>query len=153
MLIEIAKVSEGGSRYTGEEPSVFLGLEQDARVRLTGPVRYDLFAERLAGELLVKGEAALDLEAACSRCAEFYSTTVRVSSFLRAYEIKENDESVDVTPDLREDLLLELPAYPVCSKACKGLCPQCGANLNQGSCNCRPPEGDNPWGALDQLVK
>ncbi len=151
MIIEIPKVSDEGSRYVGEEPAEILELAGQAHLRVAGPVRYDLTAEKVSDELLVKGEVAVELELECSRCAEFYSTTVRVLSFLRAYEIKEHVESVDVTPDLREDVLLELPAYPVCSSTCRGLCPQCGANLNHGPCACRPVQLGGSWSGLDGL--
>lgn len=151
MIIDIPKVSAEGSRYVGEELPAILDLETSAQVRVTGPVRFDLLAEVVSAELLVKGEVAVDVELKCSRCAEFYSTTVRVLSFLRAYEVTEGVESVDVTPDLREDVLLELPAYPVCSVSCRGLCPQCGANLNAGPCACRPVQLGGQWGGLDDL--
>jgi uncharacterized protein len=151
MIIQVPKVSVDGSHYVGEEPADILELQAHTQVRVTGPIRYDLHAETLSGELLVKGEVAVDVELECGRCAEFYSTTVRVLSFLRAYEIKENVESVDLTPDLREDVLLEMPAYPVCSTACQGLCPQCGANLNQGPCACRPVQIGGAWSGLDGL--
>ena len=151
MIIDIPKVSEEGSRFVGEEPAEILELAGQEHVRVTGPIRYDLRAEKVSAELLVQGEVAVELEVECSRCAEFYSTTVRVLSFLRAYEIKEKVESVDVTPDLREDLLIELPAYPVCSATCRGLCPQCGANLNQGPCACRPAQMGGNWSGLDGL--
>ncbi len=43
---------------------------------------------------------------------------------------------------LRENILLSLPVQPLCREDCRGLCPQCGANLNHGSCGCQAPAGD-----------
>jgi uncharacterized protein len=51
---------------------------------------------------------------------------------------------------LREQMLLALPMRAVCSEECKGLCPQCGTNLNAGPCSCGPP-ADLRWQALDGL--
>jgi uncharacterized protein len=76
---------------------------------------------------------------------------VEDSSFLRAYEISGDTEFVDLTEDIREAVLLAIPSFPVCSTSCKGLCPQCGANLNEGPCACRPPPDDNPWSGLENL--
>jgi uncharacterized protein len=52
---------------------------------------------------------------------------------------------------LREALLLRAPHFPLCSSECKGLCPQCGRNLNEGPCTCRPPPKPGTWDTLDQL--
>ena len=87
----------------------------------------------------------------CARCSEFFSTIVTVSDFLRAYSAPEGTDSVDVTADLREEILLHLPGFAVCSEACRGVCPQCGANLNEGPCACEKDEGPNPFSALDGL--
>lgn len=46
------------------------------------------------------------------------------------------DEYIDMSGDFRESLLLELPTKVVCSEDCKGLCPQCGQDLNEEKCNC-----------------
>jgi uncharacterized protein len=151
MIIEVSKVSPEGSHYEGEEPAEALDLGQEKHVRVASPIRYKLFAEVVKSELVVMGSLEADFSLECGRCVEFFSTTVCVPSFLRAYEIPEIGESVDVGPDLREDILLELDPYPLCSLECKGLCPQCGKNLNQGPCSCPPKEDPRPWGGLDDL--
>ena len=74
-------------------------------------------------------------------------------------EISENDEELDITDDLRAEILLELPTNILCSEDCKGLCPHCGINLNESTCNCGEAPAaipslsgdDSPWSALDQL--
>ena len=47
------------------------------------------------------------------------------------------DETIDLGDLVREQLYLALPMKPLCAEACKGLCPQCGTNLNRGTCDCR----------------
>jgi uncharacterized metal-binding protein YceD (DUF177 family) len=59
-------------------------------------------------------------------------------------------ESVDLTEDIRESMILAFPHYPVCNPECKGLCPQCGVNLNNAPCSCQPP-ADDRWAGLDGL--
>ena len=59
-------------------------------------------------------------------------------------------EEVDISGDVRDELLIELPMNPLCKEACKGLCPVCGTDLNKKRCRCKMPE--NPvWGALDGI--
>jgi len=147
------QIGEDGLPLEGEEPGEMLELEQDPVARADGPVRYALHVEPAGADLVVRGEVEAPLRLRCPRCAQFFSTTVRVSSFLHAYEWAEHPESLDVTSDVREDVLLEIPGYALCDEACKGLCPQCGKNLNDGPCGCAP-SGDalSPWGALDGLT-
>ena len=69
-----------------------------------------------------------------------------------------------MTDAIREDILIVFPQSCLCSEDCRGLCPVCGANLNEGDCGCELPEeeedeeeaeeaseGPNPWAALDNL--
>lgn len=149
MIIEIPKLNIDGEWFEGEEPVSILGLE-DSKVRLTSPIWYRMWVQPVSDRLVVKGEWGLKLDLECGRCADFFSTTLGDSSFLRDYEISGGLETVDVTPDIREDVLLALPAYPVCREECRGLCPTCGKNLNSGSCSCQPP-GSLRWGSLDGL--
>ncbi len=51
-------------------------------------------------------------------------------------------DTIEAKEQLRETLLLELPDIPRCSNDCKGLCPACGANLNEGACPCEPEDQD-----------
>jgi uncharacterized protein len=115
-------------------------------------VAYDLCVQLLGARLIVRGALSMPCDMECRRCAEFFSTSVRVSSFLRAYEIRDGMETVDLTADIREDILLELPSFPLCKDSCKGLCPHCGKNLNEGPCSCRPePDNLGRWATLDKL--
>ena len=52
---------------------------------------------------------------------------------------------------VREQVLLALPARTLCQEACKGLCPHCGTDLNQATCDCGTTSGDPRWGALAGL--
>jgi uncharacterized protein len=65
-----------------------------------------------------------------------------------AYEL--HDDIVDLEPLARDAVLLELPLAPLCTDACRGLCPRCGADLNAGDCGC-PTDVDPRWSALDRL--
>ncbi|MEN7972751.1 MAG: DUF177 domain-containing protein [Verrucomicrobiota bacterium] len=151
MKIMVARIPEEGSSYEGSDPGAVMELAEDSYAKVEGDVCYALYVQRVSEELVVRGTLSVDLGLRCARCSEFFSTTVADSDFLRAYPASKEVDSVDITPDIREDLLLHIPAFPVCSEECKGLCAQCGADLNKGSCSCDAGERPNPWSALDNL--
>ena len=151
MKILIPQVSPDGSYYKGEESPGMLELENDPFMEASGPVQYDFFVQVVSHELIVNGSISVEIRLKCSKCTDFFSTTVADSSFLRAYTLSEGMEYVDMAEDIREDILLHIPGFPVCSEDCKGLCPQCGINRNVRSCQCQPPAFHENWSELDQL--
>jgi len=128
-----------------------MGLEHDRFVRAAGELHYTLFAVVVSGRLLVSGTAEIRIRARCSRCGESFSTIVREPSFLRMYSLAGGVQEVDVTPALREALVLRIPIYLLCREDCRGLCSRCGANLNRERCTCAPEEVGNRWDVLDKL--
>jgi uncharacterized protein len=62
--------------------------------------------------------------------------------------------TIDISNFLRQEIILHFPMIPVCSKSCKGLCPTCGKNLNDGACKCKPIDTDNkPLAILKDIYK
>jgi uncharacterized metal-binding protein YceD (DUF177 family) len=57
-------------------------------------------------------------------------------------------KEIDLTPSVREQILLQIPSSPLCGEECKGLCPKCGKDLNEGECGCDRTVMDPRWGAL-----
>ena len=78
--------------------------------------------------------------------------SMTVPDFLASFETDEKTEIVDLTDELRQSIILALPTYPVCRADCRGVCPTCGKNLNEGPCACVHEERDGRWGALDVLL-
>jgi uncharacterized protein len=62
-------------------------------------------------------------------------------------------EGLEFNDSLRELILMEVPMKPVCRLDCRGLCPQCGANLNAGQCACPVEEADPRWAKLQALKR
>jgi len=151
MKILVARIPEEGSHYEGNDPGSIMGVERDPLIKEFGDVDYKLYAQRVSGDLVVRGTLSTLVEMRCARCSEFFSTTVAVSDFLRAYPAPDGTDSVDITEDMREEILLHVPGFAVCSEECKGRCSQCGANLNDGPCECKKDNGPNPFSALDGL--
>ncbi len=151
MIIEVGQIPEEGLRLEGDDPAGILALEADDDYRAAGPVHYELSARRVSGGLLVRGTLSAEVETRCARCTQIFSTRVEDSSFLRDYSKVFETEEVDITEDIREDILLNLPHFPLCSESCKGMCVQCGKDLNQGPCSCSGQGGGGAWEALDSL--
>jgi uncharacterized protein len=70
---------------------------------------------------------------------------------LMLYALEVGAEELDLRAPLGERFVLNVPAYPVCSEGCAGLCPVCGKSLNDGACGCVTTETDPRWGPLQGL--
>jgi uncharacterized protein len=150
MIIDLRSLSHEEKSFDGEDPASILGLESAPDVRAETPVRYRLTACLIGRELIVRGRLDTQVSLQCSRCAEFFTRDVKGVPVEYAAEMPAGVESADLTDEMRETILLAFPSFPVCRESCKGLCAQCGANLNQESCACRPPT-ESRWDALGGL--
>lgn len=151
VIVDIANMPFEGKRYTGEEPVSIFDMGEEAGVCIEQPAGYDFRAYMASGELIVDGKLTASVSFRCSRCAEFFPFRVEIPNFRCIREVAGNVESVDLTDEIRESIILSFPNYPICGADCRGLCPECGKDLNKGKCECRPPE-DARWGALDGLT-
>jgi uncharacterized protein len=116
-----------------------LGIEV-IRVPEGSPVELDLRLEAVVEGVLVTGTAVAQLEGECVRCLTDISDEVEVDvQELFTYPgIDASDEEtshldgelIDLEPVLRDAIVLELPFQPVCRPDCRGLCPECGLDLN-----------------------
>ena len=149
MKIKISDIPPSGRKISGEEPSSMLEIG-DGDKRPTGNGRYDLLVTVLQGQVIAMGSLVVDMEYRCSRCADVFRQAASDSDVILTKDFEKGEESVDLTQELREVTMLSFPSYPLCSQNCRGLCGQCGANLNKGACRCRPG-GDMRWGSLDGL--
>jgi len=139
----------------------------DIGVRLAGPVTIRLVVQRTGPDVLVRGEFRTAVYGQCRRCLkplerpaadELTLVYRRGLSEIEAqaqelYTLAPAAHEVDLGPALREHLILAAPEYPVCDESCRGLCAVCGANLNEGSCNCGGQGSDPRWNALRELTK
>ena len=151
MEINITNIPDDGKIFEGEDSASILGLDNDKNLRLESPIRYNLKVHLVSDELMVRGTLAVDVSFKCSKCCEFFNFAVSDYPLECFRDISDqNSESVDLTPDIREAIILAFPNYPVCSLDCIGLCSQCGIDLNKDKCDCRPPQ-DSRWSVLEDL--
>lgn len=106
-----------------------------------------------------KLEGSVTLE--CSRCLRTvtYPLLVEVAEQFSRHTQRDEDiniflgEEIDVAGVLRDCVLLTLPAKPLCFPDCRGLCPHCGIDLNQESCDCNPLHVDPRLAVLEKLIR
>lgn len=136
---------------------------------LTRPVGVDLTHYRAGTEVFLNGAVEAAVRASCARCAEEFLTSCgrRFRYVLSPKSIGYDGEKdlrgedlefslyegdyVDLAPLVREQVLLALTARPLCRDDCRGLCPSCGANRNEGDCSCRPEVADPRLAVLRTL--
>jgi uncharacterized protein len=150
MIVHVAKIPFEGKRFEGEEPAAILEIDGDKDIHPDGPIRYDLQVQVVSDELIAMGKLRMPVSFRCSRCGEPFPLSVADTAFTCAREFHDPNESIDLTGDIREAILLAFPSYPLCKDDCKGLCTRCGTNLNRNKCTCEPP-ADFRWSALNNL--
>ena len=62
-----------------------------------------------------------------------------------------NIDHIEISDTIADIIRLAEPMHPNCNDNCKGLCPKCGINMNQGSCDCRVDSDDSPWNVLNNF--
>lgn len=157
--VNITHIPPEGLPLRGEEDSAILELEsiQGASILNRSPIRYDLNASMVGGDLLVMGKAYVEIETECVTCLQPLRTRIEDREICIHME-KVSEDLIDLTDEIREALLLAIPSRFKCSDHCKGICTGCGANLNTEKCSCSakkkkktPPPADDAWSALDGL--
>jgi uncharacterized protein len=127
-------------------------------VFLRGAIR----VTRVQAGLLVQGLVETELKVSCVRCLEPFDlpTTLEIEETFRLCGSKPRPEQpyavsedgwIELAPVLREHGWVAIPIKPLCSPDCKGLCPECGANLNIEPCDCASRKVDPRWAALRQV--
>jgi uncharacterized protein len=131
MKISVSRIPEEGLReHATYDPSA-LDMERDD-IHLRKPFEVDAFATKLDQELVVTVDIRAPLQLTCARCLEEFSSELKTDAIFN-YQVKPADV-VDITEDVRQEIILGYPMIPVCRPDCKGLCRACGQNLNVAAC-------------------
>jgi uncharacterized protein len=155
--IKIRQLDNEGDFLDGSVSAESIALEvADPAIDLTfgDDVEYSLHASSVSGGVLITGQIGVDVHAECGRCLCRYKFRLVLDDICHFYEEVSGDD-LDISNDIREDLLIALPTKYLCSETCKGLCTLCGKNLNNEECGCQQDsdfdDEVNPWSALDNL--
>jgi len=172
MLLDLSKLRGRREHFERTfQPSVFDPQDEDYRIAI--PVELSMDVETAGGDAFrVTGRAVTRLEMPCGRCLESFEVPVDARFELRyvpqvqsaaggeEHEIREDDlttafyreGTLDVVEMLREQFQLALPMKPLCTASCRGLCPECGTNLNRAECGCKPSWEDPRLAPLKGLL-
>ena len=145
-------------------------LERTADFQVVAPVAlaFDIHKDKQLFRLVGRVQSTLELP--CSRCLEPFRLPVASPFDLRYLPVSEassdaerevddedletsyyENDAIDLNELLREQFYLVLPMKPLCKEDCRGLCAQCGTNLNTGTCDCAPAWEDPRLAPLKEL--
>lgn len=175
MIFRVNDIGDKVRRMSAIEPisdfPSLVEIQDEGICRFLTPLSLEFSAVREYDHIRVDGQVDLDVNLVCSRCLAGFDTHVR-SSFTIFYtkasaavqldeevELGEKElvsaayegDEIDVSGEAAEHVLMELPLKPLCREECQGLCPQCGIDLNAGSCDCREQKGSLAFSALKNL--
>ena len=160
MKIQVGGLSEGVHEYSFQSPPAEIGLspEFDEEVRVSAVL------EKSPGEFRLRAAISAGARWECDRCVAPIRTPIE-TSYQMVYvleggpgldpaEIQVIPASlnvIDIAEDVRQTVELSVPLKRVCAENCRGLCPYCGTNLNEGTCACEPAPADSRWDKLKEL--
>jgi uncharacterized protein len=158
LLINLRHLEHKNLELTGELPAEELDLDQaDELIRAPHPLQYELEAQRLENDLLVHGKLHLTIECECARCLKPFKRELDFDPWAVHLPLAGEEkveivsDSVDLTPYIREDILLAFPQHPLCESECGGLKnqPSSGAKGSTGAVQIE--ETSSAWAELNKL--
>ena len=157
LTFNICHLGKKDLRLQGDLPADELDLDlRDDMVRTIAPLNYDLEAEELDGAALIRGNLQLPLQCTCVRCLKEFNDTLKIDGWTCHLPLKGEDATpivndlVNLTPYIREDILLEFPRHPVCNPECPGLKqPNIGKSKKSGAG--KTGKDSTAWAELDKL--
>jgi len=171
MLLDLTRYRRPLDRFAHTFQPAEIRSEGDA-YRVVSPVELAFDVHKDRDRFRLVGAVQAGLELGCSRCLEPFSLAVDSPFDLRYLpasamstdperEVADEDldlsyyrdDRIDLDELLREQFYLALPMKPLCRHDCRGLCPQCGANLNTSACGCDAAWEDPRLAALDALMR
>lgn len=163
MLLDLKNVFlEEGASQPFQYPLDLQSIDVNGVYPFVSPVEVKGTVENHAGVVQLAATAEFDFSIPCDRCITQIDKHEKYSFshvLVLSLENEDSDEYIQV-PDyrldldelIRSDVLLELPTKYLCREDCKGLCPQCGKNLNDGACDCQTHQIDPRLEVLKKLI-
>jgi uncharacterized metal-binding protein YceD (DUF177 family) len=144
MKVHLKQISPEGLHLEGEEDCPIPELEGE-EVRCAGPLRYKIDIGVSEGALWANGSLLQPVQLRCVSCLEKFVHEIKVPAFALHTELR-GPEVIDLTPFMREDLLLNLPAHPHCDRDGERVCKASYAEIARQDLERKPD-----WSALDKL--
>jgi uncharacterized protein len=151
LRVDLRELAQGRAVQTRGELKQDDPVLADTEITLQEPVAVDGRLQSIGEDRFYwQGTARTVVRGECRRCLTPVSTpvTLEIGALFTqdldaaddpdTYPVPRNATEIDVTPAVREELVLAAPQYMLCRDDCKGLCPQCGKDWNSGPCDCEP---------------
>jgi uncharacterized protein len=158
LLVNLNHLEVDPVSLEGQIPVNELDIDtRDDIIRLGQPPEYRLQVEKLDGGLLVQGRLALVLDCQCVRCLKRFDYRLEIDPWTAHLPLQGEEavtvvnDCVDLTPYVREDILLEFPQHPVCERDCRGLRSASVGKSNTSSSIGRSDEESSAWKDLNKL--
>jgi uncharacterized protein len=158
LLVNLRHLDQHNQRLRGHLTGEELDIDtKDEVMQLRQPVSYDLEVQQLETSLLVQGRLAWELSCQCVRCLKPFPLPLELDAWTLHLPLEGEDavavvnDCVDLTPYIREDILLALPQHPLCDPECGGLTNSFVGGSKNTSEASRPEKGSAAWDELNKL--
>ncbi len=153
MKVEVDRISPDGEVVEATSPLPEADVAQ-VGVWFDRPVHVKLKLSVVNRVFVAMGSYETELTMECHRCLKRFTHQAASTDYIWEQPVQlSGDEIIDLTEGIREDIMLRLPLKNLCSEDCKGLCPMCGKDLNEGPCGCEPVRPPSAFDELDTLIK
>lgn len=158
LLINLRHLEKKNLTLEGELTPAELDLENiDEVVHVKEPLEYQLEAQKIEQAILVQGSLHLEIECECVRCLKKFKQEMDIPDWaahlpLEGEEkVPVSNDTVDLTPYIREDIVLGFPQHPLCDAECVGLPKGAAAKVKKASGAGKFDESSSAWAQLDKL--
>lgn len=135
MKIAVAKIKDKELEFKEEIDASSWDLDSND-IKFVDKITLICKFVRLGKEIIVEVKVNTHRIISCSRCLQEVGQVIW-QSFKLNYNISSLGDYLEIDDDVRQEILLDYPMKVLCDPACKGLCPNCGVNLNFENCNCK----------------
>src|SRR5437763_15673148 len=160
LLINIRHLEHEAITLRGQLPGADLDLDCiDEMIRVASTLEHDLLAERHERSILVQGSLRLTLACECVRCLKAFEHRLKLNEWSCLLPLEGDDkvlinnDCVDLTPYVREDIVLAFPQHPLCEPDCRGLRPGPQAGTGQSSGTTAYEDLSSAWAGLNKLKR
>ena len=163
LKIKVSNLANG--RYEYE----FDGKINDVEISepYEGNYRTNVILNKFDNQIILDSTTNIGANLICDRCAKEFHSVISSSYrmiYLFTHDVNDSakgkidliylhpeTDKIDLAKDIRDYAILAVPMKKLCSEDCKGLCPKCGKNLNDGTCDCHEEKMDPRWEPLQKL--
>jgi len=157
ILVNLRHLEKKSLQLTGETESEALELGIEDEVLQPRKVFYDLEVQKLERNLLIQGNLRVSLHCECVRCLKPFETEFELADWVCHIPLEGEERAavandcVDLTPYVREDILLGLPQHPLCQEGCRGLIERPAGKSSRPEKTGRAEVPSPAWSALNKL--